>query len=208
MRRAVCFIILVFWVPMTGPAAFCAEAYYINNSQVLLYKVINWWYDCLEEESKQLCGTKVRCRNQGNTQVEYNGTTMKLTLRIDGGFAHQLSLFNPLARASYLACTSLNKTYFSRSEAKDISGGLPITGALVIHRVGKTQGMQIQSMQKDIVFELEGIISGLVNGKIALNHMGEFIKTCPDAGRKRSPVSLRIMNFRTKEVLATYAAVF
>ena len=34
--------------------AFCSETYYIDNNRVLLYKIINWWYDCLPEESNLL----------------------------------------------------------------------------------------------------------------------------------------------------------
>jgi len=211
MKRVIYFIILIFWIPVMGSAAFCAEAYYINNNHVLLYKIINWWYDCLAEESELLCESTIKCRVQDDIRIKYNVAEMKLAIGIPGGFAHQLSLLGPLSNSYELACTSLNRTYFSKSEAKNISGGLPILGALVIHRVGKTQGLQIQRMEKDIVFELDGIISGLVNGKIALNHKGSFIKTCPDAARTGAPgfpVHLRIMNSNTKEVLATYAAVF
>ena len=77
--------------------------------------------------------------------------------------------------------------------------------AFVINNIGKIQGRIIRSIEKDIAFELEGFVGGLLNGKIALHQVGNFIKTCPAASHSRYdsfPISLIIFNSHTKEVLA------
>lgn len=192
---------------------FCSETYYIDNNRVLLYKVINWWYDCLPEESNQLCGRCIKWQSKGNAQVEYNETEMILKLQIKGGFADLLSTikqcelcFDP----PYLKCTWLNKKYFGSGKAVIVSNELPAMSAFIIHNVDKKQGRLVRSLEKDIIFELEGVIGGLLNGKIALHRTGNFIKTCPGTPESRddsSPISLKIINAHTKEVLAKYSAI-
>ncbi len=193
--------------------AFCSETYYIDNNRVLLYKIINWWYDCLPEESSQLCGSLIKCQSKGNAQVEYNETEMILKLQIKGGFADLLSAFKKCEQCfgpSYLKCTWLNKKYFGSGEAVIVSNELPAMSAFTIKHIDKKQGRLIRSIEKDIIFELEGVIGGLLNGKIALHQAGHFIKTCPGDTQSRndsSPISLKIKNFHTKEVLAKYSAI-
>jgi len=193
--------------------AFCSETYYINNNRVLLYKIINWWYDCLPDEENKLCGSLIKCRNKDNAQVQYNEAEMILKLKIKGGFADQLSIFKQCKQCfgpSYLKCSWLNKKYFGSGEAGIVSNDLPAISAFIINNIDKYHGRQIQSIEKNIVFELEGAIGGLLNGQIALHQVGNFIKTCPAAshGRDNSlPFSLKIINSSTKEVLAKYYVI-
>lgn len=69
------------------------EEYYINGNPVLLYKTINWWYDCRPEDSNQLCGRVIQCKNNGNVRIEYNDVEMKLKLTVEKGFADLLGIF-------------------------------------------------------------------------------------------------------------------
>ena len=69
------------------------ETFYIDKNSVLLYKVINWWYDCLPEDSDQLCGRLLKYQILDNAKVEYNEAEMILKLGIKGGFTGQLSIF-------------------------------------------------------------------------------------------------------------------
>jgi len=50
---------------------------------------------------------------------------------------------------------------------------------------------------------LEGVVGGLLNGKIALHQAGNFLKTCPEASQglvDSFPFFLKIINSHTKEV--------
>ena len=207
------YIIIIPCFLIINHDAYCFEDYYIGNNRVLLYKIINWWYDCLPEESNLLCGRVIKCISKDETQVVYDETKMVLKLKINGGFAGQLSIFKQYGQClgpSYLKCTWLNKKYFDKGEASIISNDLPAISVLIINKVDKNHGRRIQSIEKDIIFELEGTIGGLLSGRIALHHAGNFIKTCSDASHDRGdnlPISLKIINDNTKEILATYAAI-
>ncbi|MDD9301895.1 MAG: hypothetical protein HUK40_05895 [Desulfobacter sp.] len=50
-----------------------------------------------------------------------------------------------------------------------------------------------------------------MNGKIALHHAGKLLKTCPaDSGKQdeRYPITLKIVNSQTEEILAKFSVVF
>ncbi len=113
-------------------------------------------------------------------------------------------------RPSYIKCTWLNKKYFGKGEATIISNDLPAINAFIINNTDKHHARIIQSIEKDIVFELEGSVGGLLNGRIALHQAGYFIKACSAASHGPGDsltISLKIINSNTKEVLATYSAI-
>ncbi|WP_027362442.1 hypothetical protein [Desulfospira joergensenii] len=207
------YIIIISCCLIIDHAGHCSETYHIGNNRVLLYKIINWWYDCLPEESNALCGLTVKCRSRDDTQVVYNETEMILRLQIDGGFAGQFSIFKqcePCLGPSHLKCTWLNKKYFGKGEAAIISNDFQAIRIFTIKNIDKYHGQIIQNLEKDIEFELEGSIGGLLNGRVALHRAGDFIKTCstPSHGLGDSlPISLKIINSNTKEILATYSAI-
>ena len=191
--------------------AFCTESYYIENNRVLLYKIINWWYDCLPEESNQLCGRIIKCVSEGDTQVEYNEKKMTLKLQIHGGFAGLLSIFKQCEQyfgPSYLKCTGLNKKYFGNGEAVIVTNKLPAN--FLFMNIDNSHSQLIKSLEEDIVFELKGEICGLLNGRIALHHVGNFLRTCPKGfkqNEKNFPTTLRIIDSQTKEELAKYSTI-
>lgn len=193
--------------------AFCSETYYMNNNRVLLYKIINWWYNCLPEEESELCGSLIKCENKDNAQVQYYEAEMILKLKINNGLADLLSVFKQCKQCfgpSYLKCTWLNKKYFGSGEAAIVSNDLQTISAFIINNIDENHGRRIQSIEKNIIFEIEGTIGGLVSGQIALHQVGNFIKTCPESSHGRDdslPISLKIINSNTKEVLATYSAI-
>ncbi len=206
--------IVLSWEYAVAYEARYAERYYINNNSVLFYKIINWWYDCLPEESKQLCGSRIKYQNIGNAKVKHNEPQTLLEIRIQGGFTEQLIIFKQCEGCfgpSYLKCTWLNKKYFGNGAAMNISKDFTTTSIVRIKNVNETYGRLIQSIEHDMTFELEGVISGLLNGKIALHQGESFLKNCPgpiDRRGKNFPISFTIINSLTKEVLAQYTAIW
>ncbi len=216
MKWFLSFTIVLSCFHITMPVSYCSESYYINNNRVLLYKIINWWNDSLSEESIQFCGRRIKCQNEGETQVEYNQSQMMLKLNIKGGFADLVSIFKQCEQCfgpSYLQCTWLNQKYFGNGEAVIVQDELPAIGALFFNNINKKGWRLIRSIEKNIELVLEGVIGGLLmmNGRIALHQAGSFLKTCPGASQSRYdsfPISLKIINSHTEEVLAKYTAIW
>lgn len=192
--------VLVF-IFIFNSGALYAETYYINNSRVLLYKLINWWYDCLPDESDALCGSLVKYERRSHVIVEYDKNTKNLILKTEGGFAAQLSVPN-------LKCTWLDKTYFGGSKLSDITTQQFSAGEVTVKNIDVHQYRRIQNILQYLMFELEGKIVGLLNGQIALHRTSPLIKTCPvslKGPEKNSEISFRIINVLTKEVIAIYS---
>lgn len=216
MKWFLSFMVVFSCLHINIPDAFCSESYYINNNRVLLYKIINWWNDCIPEESSHLCWRRIKCENEGDAHIVYSETEKTLKLQIKGGFAELLSTFKQCDQCfgpSYLQCTWLNKKYFGYGEAVIVQDELPAISALFFNNINKKEWRLIRSVEKDIELVLEGVIGGLLmmNGKIALHQAGNFLKTCPKPNQNRDnsfPISLKIINSRTEEVLAKYTAIW
>ena len=214
MKWLLFLFIILSWDPAFGYDARHAERYYINDNSVLFYKIISWWYDCLPGDSEQVCGSRLKYQNIGNAKAEYNGAERILELRIQGGFTEQLIIFKHCTGCfgpSYLKCTGLNRKYFGNAVATNISSKFPTDSSLMIKNVNKKHARLIQGIGHDIIFELEGVIGGLLNGKIALHQAGTFLRNCPDrfgSGGENVPISFKIINSRTNEILAHYTAIW
>lgn len=214
MRWLLSFPIALSCFLLTNTDALCSETYYIGSDRVLLYKIINWWYDCPPEESTRLCGSTIKCQSTGDTRVEYIESETTLRLHISGGFAGLVSIFKEYehcAGPSHLKCAWLNMKYFGQGEPVSITNDVPAISSIVITNIDQDHGRLIQGMEKDIVIELEGTVCGLMDGRIALHRGGEFLKECPNISQGRdgnAPIWLIIINSSTKELLARYHAIF
>lgn len=201
-------------VSTTPNFAACSEKYYMNNTSVFLYKIINWWYDSLPEESHQLCGNLIRCRTEGNIQIGYDANEMKIRLYTKERFADLLSVFKQCEKCwgpSYLKLTWLNKKYFGDGKYITATDKYAALNSYIFGQIERTSAKHIQRTADVIGLELEGVICGLMNGKIALHHSGELIKTCQVDKEKQDehfPITLKIINFQTEEILAKFSVIF
>lgn len=208
------FTIFLVCVSTVPNIATCSEEYYINNNKVLLYKIINWWYDSLPEESHRLCGSLIRCQTKGNIQIEYDVIEMKLSLNAKESFADLLSIFKRCEQCwgpSYLKLIYLNKEYFGDGKFITSTDNCSTVNSYVFAHIERTHAQKVQSIVDVIGFELDGVICGLVNGKIALHHAGTLLKTCQADSEKQGedfPITLKIVNFQTEEILAKLSVVF
>lgn len=208
------FTIVLVCISTIPNYAACSEKYYINNNQVLLYKTINWWYDCLPEESHQLCGSLIRCQTKGNIKIEYDVIEMKLRLNVKESFADLFSIFKQCERCwgpSYLKLTWLNKEYFGDGKFITSTGKCATVNSYIFAHIERTHAEQIQSIVGAIGIEVKGIICGLMDGKIALHHAGKLLKTCQADSENQDeffPITLKIVNSQTEEILAKLSVVF
>ena len=193
--------------------AFCSETYFSKNNRVLLYKIINWWYDSLPGESGHLCNSPIKYQNKGHARVEYNENKEILGIKIIGGLGDQLSIFKQCedcSGPSYFRCTWLNPKYFGTGEAATVLADEQIISTFTIHHIDKFHGQLIKRIEKNIVFEIEGTICGLLNGQISLHQAANLIKACPATYHSQNggpTISITISEYYSKEVLAEYSAV-
>lgn len=201
-------LVLIFfplhWIPSM---ASCSEIYRINNQSILLYKTINWWYDCLADEQYLLCGKTIQCTNNGNALIEYTQSKSTLKISIKKGLADQLSIFkncDGCLGPSSLHCIWSNKKYFGKGKAAPMND----LNQFVFFHIDKIQARVLKDIEKDIVFIVEGNIMGLMNdGKIALHNTGPLLKRCPndtDDTGDLFPVTVKIINAMTEEIIAKY----
>lgn len=185
-----------------------SEAYYLAGKRVLLYKVINWCYDCPGGEADRLCGARATCRSTGGTRVSYDESQQAVSLHLAGGFADLLSIAKPDEPGGlpYLTCAWLSETYFGRGRADEV----PWTETsreriLTIRQVDKHHGRGLRGIENDIVVELHGRVGGLLSGRLSLYRPGDSIRSCPeDAREPEFSIVLTIARSTTKEVLARY----
>lgn len=212
MKQFLHFFLILLCINVYVYKASCSETYYIDDNSVVFYKIINWWYYSLPEESERFCGRPAKCLNQGNAQVEYIEMEKKLILHIKGGFADLFSIFKECEQCvgpSHLNCIRLNKKYFGDAKAAMMSPKSTPLNQFVFEGIKKNHAQYLKKIEKNISFVMEGVILGLVNGKVALHQSGNFIKECPkDSQNQESdfPIILNIIDTETDEIIATYSA--
>ena len=191
--------------------AFCSEVYSIDHQPVLFYKTINWWYDCPPGECDWFCGKSVTYTNGGNARIRYNEAKKTLRLKIEGGFADLLSIFKTCEQcfgSSYLQCTWQDEKYFGKSKAAIVSD----LNGFSFAPIDRKQARILESTRQDILFVVEGRIGGLQNdGKIALHQAGNLLIKCSNVSEDQAagyPITLKIVNARTNEAIATFLASY
>ncbi len=184
----------------------CSESFYINEDPVLLYKVINWWYDCPQKDSELLCGNRIKYQNIGNARAAYNDKKNILSLKIHGGISDQLSLFGK--NSSLLKCTWISSKYLKGGMALDINKEGSDLKTFIIKNINKNQAHTIQASINNIALSIEGVIYGLMDGKIALQSGANVIKHCSGNTRQQQPsVIVTIFNLDTNEPIIKYTSV-
>ena len=185
-----------------------SEKYYIDNQNVfLLYKIINWWYDCQPNDNYVFCGKIIKYTNLGNACIEYTPSKSTLKIYIQKGLADQLSIFktcNGCFGPSYLRCIWQNKKYLGKGKAVPTKNLNQFT---FLH-IDKIQARILKDIEKEIVFVVEGKIAGLMNdGKIALHNTGAILKRCPSEPDEKSgsfPITVKMKNTNSDEIIAQY----
>lgn len=204
------FIVSLFCFAIHVHPACGEETCYIDDSPLLLYKTINWWYDSLPEESSMLCGKPIKCINKGNARVEYDEPNKKIRIKITGGFANMLSVFKTCERCygpTNLQSLSINPDYFMNSPTTIAPAASSTMNSFGFNNINKEQALMLKSVEKDLVFMVEGVIGGLCNGKITLHESGDLLKYCrgPFFGKYDNyPICIKIIDDRNKKILAEY----
>ena len=190
------------------------EKYFIDQQPVLLYKIINWWNTCLPNDCGLLCGRAISCTDQGNVNIQKHTKGSGLILRMNGTFAELLTpykqseaFFGP----NRFQCKWLNEKYFGDGIADDIKDSTNGAGEFRYRSVSHRHVALLKRVEKDIGVVLNGVIGGLMDSKIALHQAGKMPNYCVISNPhnpERFPITLKIVNVETAEVLVEYLAVW
>ncbi len=192
----------------------CSEAYYIDGNRVLLYKIINWWNDCLPGDSDLLCGSSLTYNNKEEIQLQYDMSGGELTLKLGGSFPELLSMFKVCDQCSAPTLFQpilINKDYLGESKPQYVDEKNFASGNLSITGMDEKHIYLLQRIKKDLSLEIEGPIGGLLlsDGRIALHQSGDFLRSCSkqSGGQNNGAgVMFRIKDARTDEVIVEYTS--
>lgn len=192
-----------------------SETCYIDNSYVLLYKIINWWNDSEPDYDNMICGNTLRCKISGISTIQYDSVKELLTISTNSDIEDLVSIFKECENCtgpSYFKCTYLNEKYFGKVTTEDTLAINTTINTIGIKSVALKHARQMIDIEGYIAIELEGLIGGLLleNGKITFHQNGTFLKSCsqsPNSLLKQSKTFLTIKNSSTMEILAKYTAV-
>ena len=212
IRKYVAMVLLFALLsPVFGLAT---EKYYIDQQPVLLYKIINWWNNCLPDDCDLFCGKTIFYTDQGNVNIEKDTPGSDLKLRMNGEFAEMLvpfrqseAFFGP----NRLQCKWLNEKYFGDGTAEDLKDTASDQSEFRFKSVSEVHVQLLKKVEKDIGVVLKGVIGGLIDSKIALHRAGKMPNDCLESNannQEQFPISLMIVNAQTKEVLAEYTALW
>ena len=204
-RRLICLSLLISFA---GGAHCAAETYAIDNQPVLLYKIIQWWYDEPGTGAAWFCGRTLACRSREPIRAVYEPGSRRLTLLVEEGFDDLVAL-GAWDGSGGLRAAWLNSAWFD----------IDLASAMIYTRRSDHrwrlvfQGVSVAAAEKAVAMapeglclRLEGPIRGLQDGRIALHDAAHLIQRCPANSRAhRKSVTVTLSNARTREVLAVFS---
>jgi hypothetical protein len=211
---------LLLWLAADGRADTDVDTYAVDGQPVLLYKIIQWWYDAPAAQAPWICGRTLTCHTRAPLRVAYTPTGRRLTLHIEAGFAELTWPKIPGERGvparlhpiwidpAYLEAAVTVVTSYADADA----GGH--TARLCLKGVTPVQARQWMSVATGLELVLAGPVRGLIglDGRIALVDDPALIKVCPQrASGRASPgsasraMTLTLRHRPTERVLAIFA---
>ncbi len=183
MSKLFLVFILTFCLYCFPRSALSEEVYFLDNSQVLLYKIINWWYYAPDEEGRQICGDEIKCISTENAKVSFTENNLRLTIFIKAEFAELLTLSDECVDCSgshSFEPIYLNNEYFHNAEVLLNINESAFTNhyAIEIKNISKKEYLKIKELEEHLVLTLNGTVQGLQDGKVALKFKGDHLNKC------------------------------
>lgn len=208
-------LLLLFSIAGAGPSRAANFAYTIDDQPVLLYKIIQWWYDAQAADAPWVCGRTLACHTTDPIQITYVQSDRRLSLRFEAGFAELVSAGAPEAGVPSmdLRATGLDPNYFGDVTAKLCPDPACALGRICVEGVAPDQADRLAAMGDRLEVVLAGTVCGLVDGRIALAHGQGLLKVCPasasaatayQAATASQPVTLALRNRHADAVLAIF----
>lgn len=145
----------------SGPVpAHCQEDYFIEDERVLLYKVVNWWYTCLEPDVQWLCGQSVRFESHGEIHGREYNQGRKMVLILPEECADKLSVFSTPMGKSHFKLVWQHPDYFPVNKGITLPAGLYSLDRVSVTGIPKENRRAIRSLVPLLGVHIEGRIGG------------------------------------------------
>jgi hypothetical protein len=205
---------LCIWLGAGGHAVADIDTYTVDGQPVLLYKIIQWWYDAPVTQAPWICGRALSCRTRTPLRVTYLPSARRLTLHIEAGFAELVWPELPGRRgvSTHLALVRFDRAYLDQSVAISSADAGAEGDSVRLWLVGvrPKQAKQWIRTAAGLELVLTGPVHGLVDadGRVALVDTPFLIKACPQRAPAESTpqtVTLTLRHRPTQGVVAVFA---
>ncbi|RXJ96363.1 hypothetical protein CRV00_01725 [Malaciobacter molluscorum] len=200
MNKLICTLLLFFNTSVFSYSQlYESDLYYLDKNEVLFYKILNWWSTIAHENSTDFCFNDLRVRSNKTLDFNYDKKTKILKISTKEKFADLVSVFENKNR--YLQNEYINKNYFKNLKKENINN----ISIISLKNVSLNEYQKLNKLKKNIAFELEGKILGLLaySGKASFYSNAEFLRFCPK-NKEAFNVSFKLLNIKTKEILIKY----
>ncbi|WP_164970279.1 hypothetical protein [Halarcobacter ebronensis] len=177
-----------------------SDIYYLENNEVLLYKILNWWSNESHENSTEFCFNNLKVRSNKSLNLNYDKKTKILKIYLEEEFADLIYIFEN--KNDYLKNVYINKNYFKNSKVRSIRK----INTISLENISLNQYEKIKKIKNTLAFELEGKIAGLLSfsGKVSFHKNGDFLRPCPQNQNEKFDIVFKILNLKTDEILVEY----
>ena len=206
MKQILTLSLIIGFIFFSVPAH-SGENYFIEDEKVLLYKVVNWWYTCLEPDAQWLCGQSLRFESHGDIRSAASGRDGKLLLTLPGNCAGQLSLFKKSKNRPFFKLMWQDPDYFPGDMT--LPRELYALDRLPVIVTSEEDRRIIRDLAPRLGIKIEGRIRGLVNNRIALHPVDSAtenqIRFCPEPENGLPfPILLTFIHTPSGKALARY----
>lgn len=212
-NRLLIVVIVSVGFTLTSHNGYSDERYFLNDQRVLLYKIINWWYDANPAEAGQICGDRLRYENNRGWNLHESDNEIRLTHAGGQSCGSLVSLRSHCAHSSTTTFRVqpewANTEYF---EVSDISFEFEEQTTsnrctIIIDNVSQHLLERMRTGFTELKLTINGRVNGLGNGKVALLSGGDCYQRCPiwsAAERQLETVRIDLVNSSSGESLARF----
>ena len=184
--------------------ACASETYSLGGRQVLLYKIINWWYFAPDENSEHLCGESISYKSSGSAEIHLSPDSSTMKLSFNQQCAPLLALVGnggtSPAKTS-MASSWVNEDYFTSHKATLTIEEKPHTNScsITINNVLYEQQDNFLAHQNILTLSITGTVHGLGEGKMALSPAGDFLEKCSTTRDESTPPEAPVLTVSLTE---------
>jgi hypothetical protein len=186
------------------------DTYTIDGQPVLLYKIIQWWYEAPDAQAPWICGRTLACRTRSPVEISFMPDNRRINLRFETDFA---DLIWPEIAGGGNVRLDLYPIY---TDPAYLNGSAHASGADIGNRparfsvVGVTpeQAQQWIRSADGLELVLSGLVRGLADDRVALADGPALIKSCPQgtaSGSAPRAMTLTLRHRPTDRVLAIFS---
>ena len=182
----------------TSHSAKASEAYFLGGQQVLLYKIINWWYFASDPGSSQLCGESIAYRSSGTAEINLSKNSSAIEISFYRECAPLLAMVGTHGadpEKTSVDAIWVNEDYFTSQKATLTIEELAHTNncSIAVDNVQYEQQDNLQGYQSFLTLSVTGTVQGLMDGKIALDSSGDISEKCGASTLEAKPASPPIL---------------